>query len=132
MLSKCCNAEVDHHVCDQGHYRSSWCSKCGGKIEPEPTVVKQFYVQRHGRGSSDGQPSYVGNSMLWWKHDDNGYVCDIREARVWSDEDSARLIEEDRGFKYARWPKELIDGIVQHHIDIQDARRLNVPGTEKL
>lgn len=74
----------------------------------------EFYVQRHASG-------YVGNSMVWWQQGDSGYTCDIQQARVWTDEDSAKLVLESSE-KYKRWPKVAIDEIVQHHVDIQDAR----------
>lgn len=78
---------------------------------------KQYYVQRHASG-------YVGNSLVWWRKGGSGYVCDLREAEVWSEEDSAALILSDQGQKYTRWPKDEIDPLIQHHIDMQDVRRL--------
>ena len=79
-------------------------------------TMNEFYIQRHQSGC-------VGNSMVWWEQGDNGYTCDIQKARVWSDEDSARLVLMSSE-KYARWPKASIDGILQHHVDIQDARNI--------
>lgn len=79
---------------------------------------RKYYIQRHLSGT-------VGNSLLWWKIDNCGYACDIKKARVWTEKESAELIEKDRGEKYTRWPKDQIDQIIQHHVDIQDVRRLS-------
>ncbi len=78
---------------------------------------RKYYVQRHGSG-------FVGNSLVWWRFDSNGYTCDLKKAKVWSEGGSADLIESDGGAKYTRWPKDQIDQIIQHHVDIQDVRRL--------
>ncbi len=78
---------------------------------------REYYIQRHASG-------FVGNSLLWWTHDNNGYACDIKKARVWSEEESAELIERDAGAKYTRWPKDRIDQIIQHHVDMQDVHRI--------
>jgi hypothetical protein len=71
-------------------------------------VSELFYLQCRG---------VVGNSVLWWALNDQGYTCDIRCARVWTQEeiDAKQL----RSFERV-WPKELVDRVVQHHIDIQD------------
>ena len=73
----------------------------------------EYYVQ------DDRQ--YVGNSMLWWRKECAGYVCDIREAHVFPSLEAAKK-------RCSRptdipWKKEFIDGIVSHHIDMQHARR---------
>jgi len=80
-------------------------------------MTKEYYIQ--------DIRSYVGNSMIWWEKNNNGYVCDIRKARVFT-EAQARKICSGRG-KYARtsqyhrmWPKDYIDKRIEHHIDMQD------------
>ncbi len=71
----------------------------------------EFYVQ-------DAR-TYVGNSMLWWKHNDHGYVCDVREAKVFTAE-AAKKICDDPHTNKRRWPKAYIDARIQHRIDMQD------------
>lgn len=65
--------------------------------------------------------------MVWWKQDDCGYTCDIREAKVFTEE-KAKKICRGRG-RYARtsrdtkkrmWPKKYIDERVSHHVDMQN------------
>lgn len=73
-------------------------------------MIDKFYIQ-NTRG-------YVGNSMLWWKHDNCGYVCDIREAKVFTKIEAEKLCK--RGVYLKVWPKEFIDARISHHIDIQD------------
>ncbi len=70
-----------------------------------------YYVQ--------DQRSYVGNSMLWWKHDDRGYVCDIRDAKVFTQDEIDKMHSIKHGSKKA-WPVEYIEARVSHHIDMQD------------
>ena len=63
---------------------------------------------------------YVGNSVSWWAKDGKGYVCDIRKAHIFTRDDIERGVT-DRSTDVA-WPKELIDGLIQHHIDFQGLR----------
>lgn len=67
-----------------------------------------YYVQNRGT---------CGNSIMWWAIGDHGYTCDLRCAKVWSrDEVKAkqwRSIDKP-------WPKEIVDRLVQHHVDFQD------------
>ncbi len=87
------------------------------KGDTQMSETKKYYVQRHASG-------VVGNSLVWWALYDLGYTCDIKKAKVWSEEKSAELIGRDRGEEYTRWPKDRIDQIIQHHVDVQDVRRL--------
>ena len=65
--------------------------------------------------------SYVGNSMLWWKHDNRGYTCEIRKARVFTETEIKDMDSIQFGEKVA-YPKHLIDGRIQHHIDMQSCQ----------
>ena len=71
---------------------------------------KLFYVQ-------DAR-QYVGNSMLWWKHDNCGYVCNIKEAKVFTQAEIDGMCSINEGSKKA-WPKEYIDERKEDHIDMQ-------------
>ena len=73
-----------------------------------------YYVQNYDQG-------YVGNSMLWWKEDNCGYVCDVRKARVFTEFELEGMHSLEDGSKRA-WPKEYIDMRVAHHIDMQDCK----------
>lgn len=61
--------------------------------------------------------SVVGNSAMWWAINDCGYTCDIRCARVWtkSEIENKQMRDID-----VPWPKEDVDRLIQHHIDVQD------------
>jgi len=73
--------------------------------------------------------SVVGNSMSWWAIEGRGYTCDIRCAQVWTKEE----LEKDGywtmdGYKHAKyqvWPKDVIDRLVQWHVDVQDVTYKN-------
>lgn len=80
-------------------------------------MAKQFYIQ--------DTRNYVGNSMLWWEKSNSGYVCDVRKARMFTEEDAKKICP-GRGRYYRTsqngkrmWPKEYIDQRVSHHIDMQ-------------
>ncbi|MHC4301430.1 MAG: hypothetical protein ACYS7Y_29540 [Planctomycetota bacterium] len=74
---------------------------------------KLFYVQ-------DAR-QHVGNSMLWWAKNHEGYTCDIRKAHVFSEVEinQARFL---RGTDIP-WPKNYIDARVSFHIDMQHCDR---------
>lgn len=72
--------------------------------------MKLFYIQDVSRG-------YVGNSLMWWKHDNCGYVCDIRKAKVFTEEEAIDLCKFADDLRM--WDKDYIDERIQHHIDMQ-------------
>lgn len=84
--------------------------------------MQLFYVQKVG---------YVGNSLLWWRKGGHGYTPDIKDAEVWTDGDELKEVLRDRDFN--AWPKEYIDGHVQHHIDYQtvDGTNFAIRGGKK-
>lgn len=53
---------------------------------------------------------------MWWAIGDRGYTCDIRCAKVWTENDLKELTRETD----KPWLKEVVDNFIQHHIDIQD------------
>ena len=79
------------------------------------TKQEKLYYLQDTRG-------YVGNSMLWWRHDDCGYICDIREAKVFTKAELKvrRLSVSAKGDNKRAWPKEYIDKRISCHIDMQD------------
>lgn len=72
---------------------------------------KLYYVQNVERG-------YAMNSVFWWKHDDNGYTCDVRAAKKFTEHEANKLVK-DRN-KYRMYGTDYIDGLVQYHVDAQD------------
>lgn len=71
-----------------------------------------FYVQ--------DTRDYVSNSMLWWKNDNCGYVCDIQKAKVFTQKEIDEMQSCKKGGNKRAWPKEYIDERISHHIDMQD------------
>ena len=78
------------------------------------TKQEKLYYLQDTRG-------YVGNSMLWWKQDNCGYVCDIREAKVFTKAQlkTRRLSISAKDDNKRAWPKDYIDKRISYHIDIQ-------------
>lgn len=65
----------------------------------------------------------VGNSMMWWAIDGRGYTCDIRCAQIWTMDELKKSnynCKNEYNEKYIPWPKDVIDRLVQHHVDHQD------------
>ncbi len=61
--------------------------------------------------------SYVGNDVLWWAKDGNGYTTDISKAHVYTREQAFRLAAM-RGCDRA-WPKAYIDSKTRPAVDMQ-------------
>jgi hypothetical protein len=73
-----------------------------------------FYIQ-------DGR-QVVGNCVLFWRVEGQGYTCDLKEAwRV--PYDKALSLENNRSTEIL-WPCEELDRISKVHVDIQYLRRL--------
>lgn len=73
-------------------------------------MTKQLYFLRDTR-------STVGNSVVWWAHNDRGYTCDIRRAKIFTQKQVDELIDRGSDVPY---PIDRILPLVQHHIDFQD------------
>jgi hypothetical protein len=61
--------------------------------------------------------SYVGNDVLWWAKDGNGYTTDVSKAHAYTREKAFRLAAA-RGCDRA-WPKAYIDGKTRPAVDMQ-------------
>jgi hypothetical protein len=73
----------------------------------------EFYLQ----DSRD----YVGNDMLFWAVDGNGYVTDMRKAHVYTKAEAVaqhRVRNSD-----IPWPKEYIDARTRPAVDMQYVKR---------
>jgi len=76
-------------------------------------MSNEFYLQ-DSRG-------YVGNDVLWWAKDGNGYTTDLSKAEVYSQDDAVRqhqCRESD-----IPWPKDYIDARTRPAVDMQYIRR---------
>jgi hypothetical protein len=65
---------------------------------------------------------YVGNCILWWRHDRNGYTTSLDEAGQFS-KDEADLICQARDTDMA-YPVYMIDEVAERHVDHQDLPEL--------
>lgn len=59
----------------------------------------------------------VGNCMLWWRKDRNGYTVDLREALVLTREEAFER-HAGRGADVP-WPRSYIDARAERHVDVQ-------------
>ncbi len=76
---------------------------------------KLFYIQ-------DAR-QYVGNSVLWWRHEGQGYTTDMDQAGLFTEERVRALPRKTD----VPWPKEVVNAIVSRHVDMQ-----KLPDRERL
>lgn len=62
----------------------------------------------------------VGNCMLWWGKGRSGYVTDLREAHVFSEEEKKATAVRDTD---VWWIKQYIDRIAGMTVDVQKASK---------
>ena len=72
-----------------------------------------FYVQ--------DSRSYVGNDMLFWGLNGNGYTTDLRKAQLYTQE-QAQAMHNSRETDIP-WPKEYIDAKTRPAVDMQYVKR---------
>lgn len=65
--------------------------------------------------------SYVGNDMLFWAKNGNGYTTDLRNAEVYS-KDQAEALHQNRPSDIP-WPKAYIDAKTRPAVDMQYVKR---------
>lgn len=75
--------------------------------------MEQFYLQ--------DSRSYVGNDVLWWAKDGNGYTTDLSKAEVYSREDAQKM--HNSRPSDIPWPKEYIDRKTRPAVDMQYIKR---------
>lgn len=68
---------------------------------------------------------YCGNSAMWWCWDGGGYTVDIRCAGVFTRAQAERQCRSRPSDRM--WPLDQVIEFVEHHIDIQDLRRIGDP-----
>lgn len=73
--------------------------------------METYYIENVERGT-------VGNSVQWWKWNNNGYTCDIRAARIFNEKDALELVKDRKKYKMHR--TNYINSLVQYHVDMQD------------
>lgn len=67
--------------------------------------------------------TYVGNSMLFWRKENNGYTTNPDEARVFTEKEAfGQHRERETDIPYY---KPFIDNISKKHVDIQDIQKYN-------
>lgn len=65
--------------------------------------------------------SYVGNDMLFWALDGNGYTTDLRKAQLYTQE-QAQAMHNSRKTDIP-WPKDYIDAKTRPAVDMQYVKR---------
>ena len=65
--------------------------------------------------------SYVGNDMLFWAVDGNGYTTDMRKAQVYTKDEA--LAQHRSRETDIPWPKEYIDARTRPAVDMQYVKR---------
>ncbi len=65
--------------------------------------------------------NYVGNDVLWWAKDGNGYTTDLSKAHVYTQDEAQRKHESRK--TDIPWPKEYIDAKTRPAVDMQYINR---------
>lgn len=63
---------------------------------------------------------YVGNCILWWGRDRQGYTCHLDRAGLYTAQECAGMRATDRP-----WPRELVERAASQMVDMQRLRNLN-------
>jgi hypothetical protein len=86
------------------------------------TDTEQFYYIQDTR-------DYVGNSVVWWRPNGNGYTSDLDDA--WQ-VPYAKAMSMNRFRKTdVPWPCDEIDKYAQRHFDMQNLRLIAQPVERK-
>ena len=75
---------------------------------------EMFYVQ-------DAR-NYVGNAVLWWGLNSNGYVCDIHKAQKYTKDEIVKNFGDGRETDII-WPESHVKGAVKEIVDMQGLKR---------
>lgn len=65
--------------------------------------------------------SYVGNDVLWWAKDGNGYTTDLSKAQTYTKDEAQRKHDSRRSD--IPWPKDYIDAKTRPAVDMQYIKR---------
>ncbi len=71
-----------------------------------------YYIQNVG---------YVGNCLLWWRPNGNGYTCDLDDAWRVTKEKADDICRTRRGQDIA-WPVSAVDSAANRHLDCETWR----------
>ena len=75
--------------------------------------MDQFYLQ--------DSRSYVGNDVLWWAKDFQGYTTDLRKANVFTKSEAQK--HHDARSSDVPWPCDYIDARTRPAVDMQYIKR---------
>ena len=75
--------------------------------------MTEFYLQ--------DSRSYVGNDMLFWAKNGNGYTTDLRLAHVYTKEEA--VSQHQSRETDIPWPKDYIDAKTRPAVDMQHVKR---------
>jgi len=84
-------------------------------------MSNQFYLQ-DSRG-------YVGNDVLWWAKNGNGYTTDLSKAHIYTKDEAVK--QHESRYTDIPWPKDYIDAKTRPAVDMQYINREEaLSGTE--
>lgn len=76
-------------------------------------MADEFYLQ--------DSRSYVGNDMLFWAKNGNGYTTDVRKAEVYTMTEA--VAQHQSRISDIPWPKDYIDAKTRPAVDMQYVKR---------
>lgn len=108
-IQKC--GKGHEYVANSPEYPCPWCEveRLNRLMGLDDGPGEWFYLQ--------DTRSIVGNCMVWWAKDCNGYTTKISDAHVFTKEEAYKRSCDRPTDLY--WPKEYIDARLSRHVDAQ-------------
>lgn len=71
----------------------------GFEVEEIKEVADSYYIIHVPKTICEGN-RMSGNTILWWKKDNDGYTDDLTEGKIFTYKEAKVLIDRDHGYKY--------------------------------
>lgn len=81
-------------------------------VNPKKLPQQLYYIQEKDRT--------VGNSATWWRKNDQGYTCHLKEAGKYCEE---AMLKRTKDAEDVGWPVEDIDKMATSQVDVQKMHR---------
>lgn len=109
---------------DYAKKQLEWIKKNNIRAGSKLTVERKVSDEESGRAVVvdskyylQDSSSYLGNDILWWAKDSNGYTTDLSKAHIFTKEEA--INHHNARISDIPWPKEYIDARTRPTVDVQ-------------
>jgi len=81
--------------------------------------MKQYYIQNKEAG-------YVENLILWWSEKNNKYTTDLKEAKIFNEDETRFILSGNEKGKFVKWGKDLVDKKAVVQLKMQELEKTNI------